>query len=285
MTKGWKIAAIAVVVGVVTYVGLEFLLPHHKVEVKLGGLVSADSVFDSKLKSPDEVAAATATTPGAATDDTHAAAPSESAVAGDDAMAIPPDDSADQSALTDTVAANDDAGANNVDTTTAADDSEAAVAETAPPSPSPAPAAAAAAPTKAAVAKPSTQPGKAVANKPAEKKALAAVAGTPTPWWTSSGNGKGLQVIYVGSAAFERAIVVMGNAPFANTGSASQNIHVSDASGKAVAGSWKLGNNNKSMLVFPVSKSGRFQVSVGAGLSDAQNRKLGQSVKGPIVVQ
>src|SRR3546814_2865352 len=44
MTKGWKIAVIAVVVGVVTYVGLELLLPHHKAEMKLAGLVSADSV-------------------------------------------------------------------------------------------------------------------------------------------------------------------------------------------------------------------------------------------------
>src|SRR3546814_13781871 len=85
--------------------------------------------------------------------------------------------------------------------------------------------------------------------------------------------------------SFERAIVVMGNAPFANVSSASQNIHVTDASGKAVAGSWKLGSNNKAMLVFPVSRSGKFQVSVGAGLSDANQRKLGPAVKGPVVVQ
>src|SRR3546814_13887474 len=51
-----------------------------------------------------------------------------------------------------------------------------------------------------------------------------------------------------------------------------------DASGKAVAGSWKLGSNNKAMLVFPVSRSGKFQVSVGAGLSDANQRKLGQEI-------
>src|SRR3546814_16970414 len=70
-------------------------------------------------------------------------------------------------------------------------------------------------------AKPSTQVSKPVASKPAvrkpaENKAATTVASKSTPWWISSGNGKGLQVIYVGSAAFERAIVVMGNAPFAN---------------------------------------------------------------------
>src|SRR3546814_15674790 len=63
-------------------------------------------------------------------------------------------------------------------------------------------------------AKPSTQVSKPVASKPdvrkpAENKAATTVASKSTPWWISSGNGKGLQVIYDGSAAFERAIVVL----------------------------------------------------------------------------
>lgn len=288
MTKGLKIAAIAVVVGVVTYVGLEALLPHHKAEVKLSGLVPADSVFGGKLESPDQVAAAAAATPGAEAVDAGATTPSGPAVAGDDAMAPSADESSDQSPSSDTAATADEAAA----TTVAADDAGAeppAEAQAAAPPPAPA-AAAPAKPVAAAkpAAKPEAKPSKPASkpvSKPADKKAPAAVASKSAPWWTSAGNATGLQVIYVGSAAFERAIVVMGNAPFANVSSAAQNIHISDASGKAVAGSWKLGSNNKAMLVFPVSKSGKFQVSVGAGLSDAKNRKLGQSVKGPIVVQ
>src|SRR3546814_16838561 len=83
MTKGWKIAVIAVVVGVVTYVGLELLLPHHKTEMKLAGLVSADSVSASTLKSPAEVAAAAAANTGAASADASATLPNGPAVAGE----------------------------------------------------------------------------------------------------------------------------------------------------------------------------------------------------------
>jgi hypothetical protein len=279
MTKGWKIAAIAIAVGVVTYVGLEVLLPHHKPDVKLSGLVPADSVFSGKLQAPGEVAAATEATPGSTAADAGATTPSGPAVATDDAMAASDEGSdADQRALVDTTSPGDDDGAANADaqTATAAAPEAAPAAEPAPepvapaqPAPKPA--------SKPAPAKP--------AAKPAPQKKPVAKAGKTGPWWESAGNGNGLHVIYAGSAAFERAIVVMGNAPFASAASANQNIHVSDAAGKAIAGSWKLGANNKSMLVFPVGKAGKFQVAVGAGLSDAKNRKLGQAVKGVVVVQ
>ncbi|HET8882647.1 MAG TPA: hypothetical protein VFM56_10775, partial [Solimonas sp.] len=256
MTKGWKIAAVAIVVGVVTYVGLEVLLPHHKPDVKLRGLVPADSVFSGKLQAPGEVAAATEATPGSAAADAGATTPSGPAVATDDAMAASDEGSdADQRALVDTTSPGEDDGAANADaqtTTAAAPEAAPAPEPVAPAQPAPAPKPA----SKPAPAKP--------APKPAPQKKPVAKAGKTGPWWESAGNG--LHVIYAGSAAFERAIVVMGNAPFASAASANQNIHVSDAAGKAVAGSWKLGANNKSMLVFPVGKAGKFQVAVGAGL-------------------
>lgn len=284
MTKGLKIAAIAVVVGVVTYVGLEVLLPHHTVEVKLNGLVPVDSVFDSKLKSPDEVAAAAGATPGAMAVDDSATTPSGPAVASDDAMAPPADETVDEGSAPDAGTAADDSDSSVANDDTAADAGSADSTAAESTSPTPEPAAPAAAPAKPAV-KPAAKASKPAAAKPAAKKAPATAAASASPWWTSSSNSDGLHVIYVGSAAFDRAVVVMGNAPFASASSANQNIHVSDASGKAVAGSWKLGSSNKAMLVFPVSKSGKFQIAVGAGLSDAKNRKLGQSVKGPVVIQ
>ena len=273
MTKGWKIAAVAIVVGVVTYVGLEILLPHHKVDVKLSGLVPADSVFSGTLQAPDAAAAAAAATPGSETADAGATTPSGPAVNTDDATLASGDNpDAGQTALVDTTASGDDESV-------AAVDAHAADTAVSAPASEPAPSAAVAAAKPASQPKPANKPAPA---KPAAKKSVASTA-KPASWWESSGNG--LRVIYVGSAAFERAIVVMGNAPFANVTSASQNIRISDASGKPVAGSWKLGANNKSMLVFPVSKAGKFEVAVGAGLSDAGNRKLGQSLKGPVTVQ
>src|SRR3546814_10111016 len=134
-----------------------------------------------------------------------------------------------------------DVCSSDLDTAATAANDEPAATETAPSSPTPAPATTAAAPAKPAIAnpeaKPSTQVSKPVASKPAvrkpaENKAATTVASKSTPWWLSSGNGKGLQVIYVRPAAFERAIVVMGNAPFDNVSSARQNINVTDASGK-----------------------------------------------------
>lgn len=248
MTKGWKIAGIAVAVGVLTYVGLELLLPHRKIEVKLEGLVPADTVFGDKLKSPEEVAAAAAT-PGSAGADAGATTPSGPAVTTDDATAAAPSTA------------------------------EAPPAETAP-----APAAPETEPAVAPEPAPTPEPAKPAPRPQPKKPAVAAKPAPPGPWWQAGAGKSGLQVIYAGSAAFKRAIVVMGNAPFADAG-AGRSIRVSDAAGKAVAGQWELGPNNKAMLVFPVAQAGRYQVTVGSDLTDAQGRKLGRTLKGGVQVQ
>ncbi|WP_051101804.1 hypothetical protein [Solimonas variicoloris] len=272
MTKGWKIAALAVVVGVGTYVGLELLLPHHKTEVTLEGLLPADTVFSGTLQSPADVAAATAT-PGAAQAGAAETAPSGPAVNTDDAAAPAAPSGATETATAPPAPEAEPAPATEV----------AAAAPAAAPEPAPA-AATEAAPApaeKPAAAKPAAKA------RPAPAKKAGADAKrdlNASPWW-QSGSGSGLQIVYAGSAAYRRAVVVMGNGPFGDAGSANQHIRVLDANGKRVAGSWEVSANNKAMLLFPVARNGRYQLVVDAGLADAQNRTLGQSLKGSVQVQ
>ncbi|WP_028079546.1 hypothetical protein [Solimonas soli] len=275
MTNGWKIGAIAVVVGVGTYVGLKLLLPHHKVEVLMEGLVPADSVFGDKLKSPTEVAAA-AQTPGAADAGAAATTPSGPAVNTDDATAAPAAAPAE----------------------TAAADS---AAEAPPPPPAePAPAAAAAEPAAPAAASEPPAPQAKPAARPAAPKpprgdsgkapkAASAASGeaqaaASSPWWQTAG-GDGLHIVYVGSAAYKRAIVVMGSAPFADAAAAGKNIQVVDRVGKRVGGAWEINRNNPTMLVLPVDANGRYQLTIGAALADAKGHELGQSLKGAVLVE
>lgn len=265
--KGWKIAVAAVLVGVVTYFGLELLLPHHKVEVKMEGLVPADSVFGDSLKAPDQVAAAEATTPGAADVNGPAAGTSSDAAASsDDAMAPAGDD-----------AAADTSAEPSADAAAASDSEAAPEPETAPAAAEPEPAA-----PPVEKPKPAAKPAPKPAAKPAPKKDAAPVK--PTTWWVS-GKSDGLQLVYAGSASFERAIVLLSGSPFAGAASANQNIHVSDSSGNAVAGQWKLSPNNSKMLIFPVPAKGTFKVSVDAGLKGANNQTVGKPLKGAVLVQ
>ena len=77
----------------------------------------------------------------------------------------------------------------------------------------------------------------------------------------------------------------MLNGAFDDTASAEQNVRVTDAAGKTVAGKWQIGANNKRMLLFPVDKAGTYTVSVKADLTDRGGRKLGKAQKGPVRVQ
>lgn len=146
----------------------------------------------------------------------------------------------------------------------------------APPPPPPAPAATPKLAAKSAEPVPA-KPAKAAPAKPAE------AAPAANAWWQSS--TPGFAVVYVGSAAFKRALVVMANAPFASADSANQSIRVLDAAGKPVTGRWELSSVNPSMLIFPVPGSGNYQVLIGANLSDRENHSLGKAVHGPIQVR
>ncbi|NKF23100.1 hypothetical protein [Solimonas marina] len=281
--KGWKILVAAIVVGVGTYFGLELLLPHHEVEVKLSGLVPSEKVFGSSEKAPEQLAAADAATPGA-TDGT-AGAPAEAAPSTDDAMA---DSTA--TPATGTSAPADTADASSAeppaDATAAAASTDSAAPAAAPepaaepePAPEPEPAAAPAPePAPAAAApKPMPKPKPVAKPKPAPKKPAA-----PKVWWTGASGG--LDVVYVGSASFERAIAILAGSAFASADSAQQSVHISSG-GKAVFGTWKLNDKNPRMLLFPVKSLGNYTVKIDGTLRDAQGKTVGSSMQGVVYVQ
>lgn len=126
--------------------------------------------------------------------------------------------------------------------------------------------------------------------KPQPPKPKATVRKTPpkaepaVAWWGAE-SGNGLAVTYAGSAAFRKALVLMFNGDFGSADAVNASVKVLDASGKPVSGSWEVNAKNPRMLIFPVDKSGRYTVVVGAGLQDAKNRSLETSVQGPVRVQ
>lgn len=242
---GLKLALVALAVGAGTYFTLTWLKPYRHVEVKMEGLVPAEQVFDAEPL------------PGAASD---AASSEAEAPAASEPAAPPP-------ASTSTPEPEAKPAAN-------------AASEAAGPVVSEAPAVSAPAPEKKPTAKASSAssaPVKAASPKGESSEGREA-------WWQST-SSSGFNVVYAGSAAFRRALVVMGNAPFANADSANAAIKVFSAKGKPVVGSWELNAVNASMLVFPLSDTGLYRVQIGAGLSDRQNRALGTALQGTIRVE
>lgn len=149
---------------------------------------------------------------------------------------------------------------------------------TAAPTPEPTPEPVAA-PVEESAAPAATAAPRKPAAKPAPKKPQKL-----TQWWGPESETQ-LSLVYAGSAAYTRAVVLMLNGAFDDTTSAEANLRVTDAAGKAVAGKWQIGANNKRMLLFPVDKAGIYTVSVKADLTDRTGRKLGKAQKGPVRVQ
>lgn len=156
--------------------------------------------------------------------------------------------------------------------------------------PAPAPAASEPPPTAAPTAEPEPEPAPAAeapkpkpAAKPVEKKKPAAKQPV-VAWWTGE-SATSLSLVYAGSAAYKKAVVLMFSGSFDSTDSATKNIQVQDANGKTVSGQWELGASNPRMLVFPVQKSGRYKVVVNSDLTDRNKRKLGRTLLGPVQVQ
>lgn len=250
--KGLTMTVVGVAVAAGTYFGLETAFPRDE-EKDLGA---------AKLASVDEVFSGTLQEPGAAP-----AEPAEEPAA---ESSLPP---AEELAMDDSAPAQEPA----------VDESQPAVEEPEPapeaiepePQPEPAP---------EPVAKPQPAPAKPVAPSKPVTAAPSRKAEKLTQWWGPE-SAADLSVVYAGSAAYTRAIVLMFNGAFDDTSSAAKNIRVTDASGKTVAGSWQIGANNKRMLLFPVGKTGTYTVSVGSGLADRTGRTLGKSLKGPVRVQ
>lgn len=180
-----------------------------------------------------------------------------------------------------------------------------AAAEPAPaePEPAPAPAAApaedavaAAAREMAAEAAPAPKAEAPAAAAPAPKAkpapALKAAAASPAtaakplppvaPWWGGDIAGE-LSPTYVGSAAKKQAIVALFNQDLGDASSLNQHATVQLAGAK-VAGAWELSPGNKRMGVFNVTRAGRYQLILNAGLS-ASGKTMKKTQQGAVDVK
>jgi hypothetical protein len=91
-------------------------------------------------------------------------------------------------------------------------------------------------------------------------------------------------VVYVGSAAYTRALVVMADGPFADVAATSRHLRVM-RQGQTVSGQWQIAPQNPQMLVFPVEEVGVYELSIAEGLVDRNGRRYGVSRSGPIQVR
>ncbi len=259
MNNAVKMFIAATVVAVATYYALDFAFPRQDEASIAAAESAAASGAVAKQEAPAAVTpeeAALAPAEGAAILETPEAtateeapeetaeAPAETAPAEDDVLAVEEEEVIE-------------------DLTLPEPEQEAA------PAPKPAPAAVAPA-AKAQAAAPA-------AAKPSTPK----VDATAQPWW-GQGDGSSLSLVYAGSAAYKRAIVLMFNSEFANAESAGRALRVTTADGKAVSGRWELNANNARMLVFPVANAGNYTVRVAGDLSDKSGRKLGGALQGPV---
>lgn len=283
-TKALTLGAVSLALAAGTFVALNKIAPQRHVEKsQLPSGPSVDEVFGGQLQVAEIEEAAPAPS---------AAAPAEEAVPATTEMpaaeAAPTEMATVETESSMPAAEAEPATAPGEPTSAPA---PAPTAPAAPPpataaEPTPAPAEAAAEPAPAAAAEPEAAPApKAVAKPKAKAKAKVAKAAEPVQAWWGAESTSALSVVYAGSAAYRKAIVLMFNGSFSDAAGANASVKVLDASGKKVSGSWELNDKNPRMLVFPVNKAGKYQVVVGNGLKDRNNRSLAQAVQGPVVVR
>lgn len=286
MTKGWRIATLAVLVGLLSYGSLKLLFGHRHDDVQLLGLVSADSVFGAKLQLPADLASSAPPAPlarPAAAEPAPPAATKEPTPAKGETRATPDSIHAAVRQVPARVVSADRGERTSHATSDAGPQQAAPVTRTD---------VHAAAPAAATVSTKVPKPTKAPASfavAPAATPHAGSAAGRPVAapggaWWAAAGGADGLRVIYVGSAAFRPAIVVMANAPFASASTANATVLVRDDAGRPVAGIWELAPSNKAMLIFPVERGGGYRISIGSALSDAAGRRLSQTVAGSVLI-
>jgi hypothetical protein len=257
--KGWTMTVAAVAVAAGTYFTLDTIYPPQQEKVQGPQLAPVDAVFSRSLQ--QDGAAAPIAAPRAAPGAASLAASAESDYAGGDSEDL--------------------AGAAPEEAWETEPENEPAYEMEPEPLP-------VATPTPRPTAAPTAAPAPRPAATPAPARSAAAPTAAPaqrvTQWWGPESRDR-LSVVYAGSAAYTRAIVLMFNGPFADAAAVQRHLRVTDASGKAVAGTWEIGASNRRMLLFPVSRAGNFTVSVGADLTDSNGRRLGSELKGPVRVQ
>ena len=283
------LAGVAAVLAVGTYVGLNIVKPYKHEEPKVADVTSPDQVFGADVSNPEAHAnEADAAPAAAAPTDVAAVQPTDTAVqpASPDQGSAPAP-AAEEAAAPATASSGDGSTAPLVPA--GAGSTPAASTETAATEPAAAPATEPA-PAPAAEPAPAPEPAAAPVEKP--KKARVASTGKSSKsssgssakvWWPAAKDDK-LSLVYAGSASFKKAVVLMFNGAFFKPDGIDANLKVTDKSGKTVSGSWEIGENNRRMLVFPVSAAGTYKVSIAGGLTDNKGRKLGSKLSGPVQV-
>ena len=267
MNKGLSMTIAALAVAVGTYFALGFIFPQQHASVRVDNNAEAlDRVFSSgelKETAPDAVADAPSVEDQQALESSEAlsAAAAEAAV---DEATVAEDVAQEASVEAETVAEPEVPAPVDTEPSAAAPVEEAPISEPAP------------AQTPKAPAAPK-------ASKPASPSAEKSASPAPT-WWGQTAPGE-LGLVYAGSAAYARAIVLMFDGDFANANAAGKQIRVTDTAGKTVSGSWTVNDKNARMLVFKIEQPGTYRVSLNAALSDRGGRKLSRNLQGPVTVQ
>jgi len=273
------LAGVAAVLSIGTFVVLNKVKPYKQEEPKVADVTSADQVFGGSLANPEAHAEGDAApadaAPAPVTDTSVQPASSDNAAAADTAQAAAPAAGGDVAPLVPAGAeAAAPAAATDMAAAPAAEPAAAPAAEPAPVAEAPA----VEAPAPAAVEKPKKK-----AKATSQTASKGSKSDSAKVWWPAEQADK-LSIIYAGHASFKTAVVLMFNGAFFQADSVNANIKVTDKAGKAVAGAWELGENNRRMLVFPVAGPGTYKVSVAAGLTDSKGRKLGKKLSGPVVI-
>lgn len=285
-----SLAALATVLSVGTYAGLNILKPYKHETPKVADVTSPDQVFGASVDNPEAHAEEEAPAAAAGAEDSAAAvqpadtavqpagsvdptaAPAEAVASGEGSVAplVPAGEVASAPAADDMAGGGDMA---------AADVPSEPVVESAP-EPEPAPAVEEPAPAPAPVAE---APKKVVKKNPAHAAYKAPKVPAQKVWWPAE-KADQLSLIYAGQASYKKAVVLMFNGAFFQTDTAAANVKVTNKAGKAVSGTWEVGANNRRMLVLPVDSAGVYKVSIGADLTDSKGRKLGSKIGGPVSI-
>lgn len=103
----------------------------------------------------------------------------------------------------------------------------------------------------------------------------------PEAWWSRPTTSEQLGVIHVGTASFNRAIVMMTDGGFTSVRSVASHVEVL-RDGIVVSGQWTISPANNHVLIFPLADAGRYDITIGTGLQDRNGRLWPHTVRGSI---
>ncbi|MCX7071969.1 MAG: hypothetical protein NTW01_13380 [Gammaproteobacteria bacterium] len=276
-----RVVVIVTVTAAIVYAALTFLLPRngkgHGAE-PVATEAAAASEAPAAAESGAEAASAEPAAP--AEDSTAAAAPTEDpALTEDEARRIAANVASEVASRVAAEGAAPAAEAAPSEPEPASEPEE--VAEPAVEAPAPAPAKIASAPK--AAAKPAASAAPAAASTKAPSGKLGNGQDVISAWWQRAPSSDHLNLVYVGEASTEKAVVLLfDNA--VDAAAAGSQIKLIDAKGASPAGSWTNGSNPR-LIAFKGIAAGRYTVIVSPGLADTGGKTVGAELVGPVYVR